>query len=240
MARKLAAEFIGTAILVFFAVGSAVFGAHTMGDLGIALAFGFTLLALAYMFGAVSGCHVNPAVTLGMVVSRRMPVVEGVQHRVAQMAGGILGAAGLEFVTHQNVKDQTGNLGLNGYDNAAHPISMGGAFVVEIILTALLVLVILNVTRTDHVPAGFAGLPIGIALAAIHIAGIPLDGTSVNPARSFGPALFAQGQAFSQVWLFLLAPLVGALVAAAIAPFVSFGFRPPAGTADATADLVRS
>jgi aquaporin Z len=227
MPRKLLAEFFGTGILVFFAVGAAVFGANTMGTLGVALAFGFVLLALAYTFGSVSGCHVNPAVTLGMVVSRRMSPAEGAQYWVAQIAGGIVGAALLKFVVNQNVTDQTGNLGSNGYANDSFPITQTGAFVVEVILTALLVLVILNVTRTEHVPAGFAGLPIGIALGAIHITGIPLTGTSVNPARSFGPALIEGGQAFSQVWLFLLAPLVGALLAVALAPFVSIGSRPP-------------
>ena len=227
MPRKLLAEFLGTAILVFFAVGAAVFGANTMGTLGVALAFGFVLLVLAYAFGAVSGAHVNPAVTLGMVLSRRQSPIEGVQYWIAQLAGGLVGAAGLQFVVNQNVKDQTGNLGSNGYDTTAFPISLGGAFVVEIILTALLVLVVLNVTRTEHVPAGFAGLPIGLALGVIHITGIPLTGTSVNPARSFGPAVFEGGQAWSQLWLFLFAPLVGAAVAVVIAPFVSFGFRPP-------------
>jgi aquaporin Z len=221
LVTRLSAELLGTALLVFFAVGTAVFGADRMGTLGVALAFGFVLLALAYTFGSVSGCHVNPAVTLGMVVSRRMAPVEGAFYWVAQLVGGLLGALMIKFVVEQNVVDQTGNLGANGYDNEAFPITQTGAFVAEIVLTALLVLVVLNVTRSELVPAGFAGLPIGIALAVIHLAGIPLTGTSVNPARSFGPAVVDGGQAWSQLWLFILAPLIGAVIAAAIAPFVS-------------------
>ena len=226
MVTRLAAELLGTALLVFFAVGTAVFGADQMGTLGVALAFGFVLLALAYAFGSVSGCHVNPAVTLGMVVSRRMAPVEGVLYWVAQFVGGLLGALLIKFVVDQNVVDRTGNLGANGYDNEAFPITQTGAFVAEIVLTALLVLVVLNVTRSELVPAGFAGLPIGIALAVIHLAGIPLTGTSVNPARSFGPAVVEGGQAWSQLWLFILAPLIGALIAAAVAPLVSRAHAP--------------
>jgi aquaporin Z len=229
---RLSAEFLGTFLLVFFAVGTAVFGANRMGDLGVALAFGFVLLALAYTFGSVSGCHVNPAVTMGMLVARRLDAVTGAMYMAAQIAGGIVGAALIKFVVEQNVTDQTGALGTNGFDNEAFPITVLGAFVVEVVLTALLVIVVLNVTRSELVPAGFAGLPIGIALAVIHLAGIPLTGTSVNPARSIGPALFEGGDALSQLWLFIVAPLVGGLLAALIAPFVSRA-QAPVAEADA-------
>lgn len=221
LVSRLGAEFVGTMLLVFFAVGTAVFGANVMGTFGVALAFGFVLLALAYTFGSVSGCHVNPAVTLGMVLSRRMDATTGAMYAVAQFAGALVGALLIRFIVSQNVTDQTGALGTNGFDNETYPITVLGAFVAEVILTALLVIVVLNVTRSELVPAGFAGLPIGLALAVIHLAGIPLTGTSVNPARSFGPAVVEGGDALSQLWLFIVAPLVGALVAVVIAPFIS-------------------
>lgn len=224
MGRRLAAEFIGTFLLVFLAVGSAVFGIGGFvgldkngpgsGVVGVALAFGLVLMAMAYAFGPVSGTHVNPAVTLAMLLGRRMPAGEAVGYWVAQFLGGILGGAVLKlFVSSFGVKDQTGGLGTNSYDNGA--INMAGAFVLEVLLTAAFVGVILLVTERVAAP-GFAGIAIGFALTTVHLVGIPLDGTSVNPARSLGPALFAGGDALGQVWLFIVAPLVGALVAVGI------------------------
>ncbi len=222
MGRKLAAEFIGTFLLVFLAVGAAVFGiagkvgAGTpagpgSGIVGVAMAFGLVLLALAYAFGPISGAHVNPAVTLAFVASKRQPANELAPYWVAQVLGGIAGGAVLKlFVSSFGVTDQTGALGTNSYNNGA--INLGGAFVLEVLLTAAFVGVILLVTERVAAP-GFAGLAIGLALTAVHLVGIPLDGTSVNPARSLGPALFAGGEALSQVWLFILAPLVGGVVA---------------------------
>ena len=221
MGRKLTAEFVGTFLLVFLAVGAAVFGiaAHVgvegagpgNGVVGVALAFGLVVLMLAYAFGPVSGTHVNPAVTLAMILTKRQEPKEGGLYMVAQFAGAILGGAVLKlFVSSFGVTDYTGGLGTNSYDNGS--INMGGAFVLEVLLTAAFVLVILLVTELVAAP-GFAGLAIGLALTAVHLVGIPLDGTSVNPARSFGPALFAGGEALGQVWLFILAPLVGAVVA---------------------------
>jgi len=218
LARKLIAEFVGTAILVFFAVGSAVFGIDKVGAVGVALAFGLTLLALAYAIGPTSGCHVNPAVTLGVFLSRGMPATEALGYWIAQFLGGILGAALIKAMTgFGKVHDQTGALGTN---NWGATISGPGAFVLEIILTFLLVVVVLLVTGRAAAP-GFAGLAIGLSLTVIHLVGIPLDGTSVNPARSFGPALFHGGTALSHVWLFLIAPLIGAAVAAALAPVLT-------------------
>jgi aquaporin Z len=224
MGRKLAAEFIGTFLLVFLAVGAAVFGiggavgvngdGPASGVVGVALAFGLVLMALAYAFGPVSGTHVNPAVTLAMLVGRRMPAGEAVGYWVAQFLGGVLGGAALKlFVSSFGVTDQTGALGSNSYDNGA--INLAGAFVLEVLLTAAFVAVILLVTERVAAP-GFAGLAIGVALTTVHLVGIPLDGTSVNPARSLGPALFAGGDALGQVWLFILAPLVGALLAVGV------------------------
>jgi aquaporin Z len=228
--RKTIAEFAGTAILVFFAVGSAVFGIDKIGAVGVALAFGLTLLALAYSIGPVSGCHINPAVTLGALVSHRIDVRTAVAYWIAQIVGGIGGAALLKLMTSSfgKVKDQTGALGTNDWGPS---ISEGGAFLLEVILTFLLVVVVLLVTsRTGSTE--FAGLAIGLVLTVIHLVGIPLDGTSVNPARSLGPALFYGGTPLNHVWLFIVAPLVGGLVAALVAPLLlPFGSRDEALTA---------
>jgi aquaporin Z len=214
--RKAAAEFVGTAILVFFAVGSAVFGIKDIGDTGVAFAFGLVLLAIAYSLGPVSGAHVNPAVTLGVLLRGGVTPVEAGVYWVAQIAGGIAGGALLKLMTSSfgKVTDQTGGLGTN--DWGAH-ISEGGAFVLEIILTFLLVFVVLLVTGRAAAP-GFAGLAIGLVLTVIHLVGIPLDGTSVNPARSLGPAVFAGTHAMSHVWLFIVAPLIGGVLAALVNP----------------------
>jgi aquaporin Z len=223
-ARKLAAEFVGTFLLVFLAVGTAIFGIAAVvgidgagpgsGVVGVALAFGLVLLGIAYAFGPVSGAHVNPAVTLAMLVGRRMSGKEAVGYWIVQFLGAIAAGALLKlFVSSFGVTDYTGALGTNGYDNGN--INLAGAFVLEAVLTAAFVLVILLVTERVAAP-GFAGIAIGLTLTLVHLVGIPLTGTSVNPARSFGPALFEGGVAMQQVWLFILAPLVGALIAVAL------------------------
>jgi len=218
LVRSLAAEFLGTALLVLIAVGSAVAGANVVGGVGIALAFGLTLLALAYAIGPISGCHINPAVTLAVLLSRGMTAREAVGYWAAQFAGGIAGAAVLKLLTSGfgDLTDQTGALGANDWGT----VSMGGAAVVEVLLTFAFVAVILLVTGRAATP-GFAGLAIGLALTAVHLVGIPLTGTSVNPARSLGPALFAGGDALAHVWLFLLAPLVGAVLAVLVVRAIS-------------------
>ncbi|WP_409333161.1 aquaporin [Trujillonella humicola] len=223
LARSLAAEFLGTALLVFIAVGSAVAGIDALGPTGVAFAFGLTLLALAYAIGPISGCHINPAVTLAVLLSGGMAARDAVGYWIAQFAGGIAGAALLQLLTSDfgEVTDQTGALGSNNWGEG---ISMGGAFVLEVVLTFAFVLVILLVTGKAATP-GFAGLAIGLALTAVHLIGIQLDGTSVNPARSLGPALFAGGESLEHVWLFIVAPLIGGAVAVAgarlleVAPF---------------------
>jgi aquaporin Z len=213
----LAAEFFGTAILVFFAVGTAVYSDTAAGVVGIALAFGFTLIALVYTIGSVSGCHVNPGVTFSMVLSGRMNAICGALYAIAQFCGGIIGALLLYWVSHTVLARAGGpfnrkSFGANGYGaNSDLHISQGGAFLVEIILTALLIIVVLGVTTGPGVK-GLEGVAIGTALTAIHLVGIPLTGTSVNPARSLGPAIFATNNALSQVWLFIVAPLCGAVV----------------------------
>ena len=229
--RKLIAEFLGTFLLVLIAVGAAVSGIKASGGvLAVAIAFGFVLIFVAYAFGPISGAHVNPAVTLAMVIARRQPIAEAVGYWIAQFLGAIVAAGVLKFlVASGGVTDQTGGLGSNGFDNGH--ISLAGAFVFEVLATAAFVLVILLVTD-KFATAAAAGLAIGAALTAIHTFGIPLDGTSVNPARSFGPALFAGGTALSQVWLFLLAPLIGGALGALVYPLTRSG-----GEATGQADL---
>ena len=217
VSRKYVAEAAGTFILVFFAVGSAIFGIQTIGEAGVAFAFGLVLVALAYAIGPVSGCHVNPAVTLAVLLARRISPREAGGYVVAQLAGAIVAGAFLKgFVAWGGITDQTGALGTNGWGKT---INGGGAFVLEVLLTALFVLVVLLVTGRATAP-GFAGLAIGLALATVHFVGINLTGTSVNPARSIGPALFAGSEALKQLWLFIVAPLVGALLAAVVWPLV--------------------
>lgn len=215
--RIVMCEFLGTLLLVFFAVGSAVLSGEYIGTLGIALTFGFVLLALAYAIGPISGSHLNPAVTLGMLVAGRITVRAAVQYWIAQILGAIAGAVLLLLVAEQVPGlHRHGAFGTNGYGyRSAVGINIFGAFVTEVILTFLLVYVWLAVTHKIAV-VGFGGLPIGLALAVIHLIGVPVTGASVNPARSLGPALFAGSPALTQVWLFLVAPLVGGALAAVV------------------------
>ncbi|MCF6523189.1 MIP family channel protein [Streptomyces sp. JJ36] len=229
--RPLVAECLGTLLLVFFGVGAAVVAGEYVGSLGIALAFGLTLLALSYTLGALSGCHVNPAVTLGMFLARRIDLPTAVRYWVAQVVGGILGALLLFLVVIQIPGLETDEkFGTNGFgDRSAVGINTFGALLAEIVLTFLLVYVLLSVTHRVAV-LGFDGLPYGMAYAAVHLVGIPLTGTSVNPARSLGPALFAGGAALTQLWLFLVAPLIGGALAAVVHRFThpadEVGHRP--------------
>jgi aquaporin Z len=225
-AKKLAAEFVGTAVLVFIAVGVAtenfgfkIFGSSlAAGVVTTALAFGLVLLALAYAIGPISGCHVNPAVTLGFFAAGRMKATEAVGYVIAQVAGAIGGAAVLWqiFADIPGYNRKVQGLGTDGYgaSSMVH-LNQTGAFVTEVVLTFIFVMVILFATHKAAIQ-GAAGLAIGMALVVVHLIGIPLTGTSVNPARSLGPALIVGGPALSQVWLFLVAPLVGAVIAAAV------------------------
>ncbi len=226
LARKLGAEFLGTMVLVVIAVGVATesFGFHLFGlsySAGVAataLAFGLVLVALVYAIGPISGCHVNPAVTLGFIASGRMKLVEGVEYLVAQFAGGIVGAYLLYwmFTTSPLYRKSVQGLGTDGYGKQSHLfVSQWGAFLIEVVLTAIFVLVVLFATHKASIQ-GAAGVAIGFGLVFVHLIGIPLTGTSVNPARSLGPAIVVGGTALSQVWVFIVAPLVGSLVAAII------------------------
>ncbi len=223
--RSLLAEVLGTALLVFFAVGTATLtfgfkvtgGSTSAGVVSTALAFGLVLAVLVYAIGPVSGCHVNPAVTIGFLVARRISVTDAIGYWIAQLAGGIAGAAALFGIVHEtpHYSKTAIGLGTDGYGaNSIVKLNGTGAFIVEIILTFVFVFVILAVTRRAA-NATVAGLVIGFALTLVHIIGIPLDGTSVNPARSLGPALFIGGSSLSQLWVFIVAPLVGGICAAA-------------------------
>jgi aquaporin Z len=224
-ARKLVAEVIGTALLVLIGVGVATlsFGfkltgtSVSAGVVTTAIAFGFVLLALAYTLGPISGAHVNPAVTFGFVVSGRMKLSEAVGYWIAQFVGAIIGALILYAIVSGAPGYSTTHVGL-GTDGWGHGVSMvgigaGAAFATEAVLTFAFVLVVLIAT-SRIADGGSAGLAIGLALTMVHLIGIPLTGTSVNPARSLGPALIVGGHALGQVWLFIVAPLVGAALAA--------------------------
>ena len=207
--NKFIAEFIGTLVLVLFGCGAAVLGGDHVGQLGIALAFGFAIVAMAYGIGPVSGCHVNPAVSLAVFVAGRMSARDMLVYWVAQFAGALAGAAILMMLAKDGAAS---GLGRNGWGPGyLGEYSMQAALLFEIVFTAIFVVVILGVTG-DKGQGAFAGLAIGITLAVIHIVGIQVTGVSVNPARSFGPAVLAGGQAMSQLWLFVVAPAIGALI----------------------------
>jgi aquaporin Z len=226
MIRKLAVEFLGTAILVFLAVGAATLmfgfkfdgGSVAAGVVVTALTFGLTLLALVYLIGPVSGSHVNPAVTIGALLTGRVSLQEAAGYWIAQFAGGIVGALALwgTFTTSPLYHRATTGLGTDGYgsESMIH-IGAGGAFVFETVLTAVFVFVVLRVT-SETANAATAAIAIGLTLAVVHLVAIPITGTSVNPARSLGPALVVGGTALSQVWLFIVAPLAGGVLAAGL------------------------
>ncbi len=213
--KKAIAEFIGTATLVLFGCGSAVLAGDTVGQLGISFAFGLAIVAMAYGIGPISGCHVNPAVSFGAFVAGRMSLREMFTYWVAQALGAIAGAGVLYTIASGGPNFAMGEwaLGSNGWGPGyLGEYSMTAALVFEVVATFLFLVVILGSTQAKA-PGAFAGLAIGLTLAVIHIVGIQVTGVSVNPARSLGPALFAQGEALGQLWLFIVAPLVGAALA---------------------------
>ena len=215
--NKMLAEFIGTFTLVLFGCGAAVIagpavGATTVGFLGISFAFGLAIVAMAYGIGSVSGCHVNPAVSFGVWIAGRMPTGEMIQYVIAQCLGAIAGAAVLYLIMSGKASGWDGGLGENGWGTGyLGEYNTVSALIFEVVATFLFLITILGVTRKGtplHI-AGFTGVAIGLTLAVIHIVGINVTGVSVNPARSLGPALFVGGTALSQLWLFIVAPLVG-------------------------------
>ena len=218
LGKRATAEFFGTLWLVLGGCGSAVLAAVFqdvgIGLLGVSLAFGLTLLTMAFAIGPISGCHINPAVTFGLVVGKRFPASELLPYVVAQVLGGVVGAGILYLIASGRAGfELSSGFAANGYgEHSPGGYALGAALICEIVMTFFFLLVILGVTA-KRAPAGFAGIPIGLALTLIHLISIPVTNTSVNPARSTGPALFVGGWALSQLWLFWVAPIVGAVVA---------------------------
>ncbi len=224
--QRLAAEFLGTFVLVFGGCGAAIFSAKFLdsdktqlgiGFVGVALAFGLTVLTMAYTVGHISGGHFNPAVTLGLAAGRRFPWRDTAGYIVTQVVAAIVAATVLFVIANGQSGFSAVDSGFatNGYgDRSPGGYSLLACLIIEVVLTAVFLFVILGVTDT-RAPKGFAPIAIGLALTLIHLASIPVTNTSVNPARSIGPALFAGGDAIAQLWLFILAPVVGGLIAGA-------------------------
>ncbi|MEM9495298.1 MAG: aquaporin Z [Pseudomonadota bacterium] len=233
--KKILAEFIGTMTLVLFGCGSAVLAGAEVGQLGISFAFGLAIVAMAYGIGPISGCHVNPAVSFGAFIAGRMSAPEMLQYWGAQFVGALAGAGLLLLIASGTAGYDLGanGLGQNGWGAGyLGEYSLMAALVFEIVMTALFLIVILGATE-DGAPTAFAGLAIGLTLAVIHIVGIQVTGVSVNPARSFGPAVFVGGKAIAQLWLFIVAPLIGAGIAGALYKAGLLGAKPPAAEANA-------
>ncbi len=215
--KRYAAEFVGTFVLVFASCGAAVIAGDIIGFLGVAIAFGLSLMAMVYAIGPISGCHINPAVTLGVILSKKMDARYAAGYMLAQVLGAIAGAAILLVI----VKGAPGGydptvagFAANGYgDYSPGNYNMLAAFVTEVVLTFILVYTVLAATDI-RAPVGFAGIAIGFVLTLVHLVGIPVTNTSVNPARSIGPAIFVGGWAMTQLWLFIVAPFIGAAIAA--------------------------
>ncbi|WP_370862468.1 MIP family channel protein [Parabacteroides faecis] len=209
--KKYVAEMIGTMVLVLMGCGSAVFAGTvqpfaSVGTLGVAFAFGLAVLTMVYTIGKISGCHINPAITLGMLLSKRISGKDAGMYMVFQVIGAIIGSSIL-FILAKDSGSTTTLTGANGYHDLVQ------AFVAETVFTFIFLLVVLGST-SKGANNKFAGIAIGLALVLIHIVCIPITGTSVNPARSIGPALFQGGEALSQLWLFIVAPFLGAAIAA--------------------------
>lgn len=226
---KYFSELFGTFVLVFFGCGTAVIcggitgGAATgfLGTLAIALAFGLSVTASSYAIGHISGCHLNPAVSLALLINKKLSVIDFISDVIAQTLGAIAGSVLLLFITHNTDSLYfSKNLGQNGFGaNSQLGINMFGAIVIEVVLTFVFVMVILGVTSSKKFES-VSGVIIGLTLTLVHLVGIPLTGTSVNPARSLAPAIFAGKEALSQVWVFLVAPLAGAALAALVFKYI--------------------
>jgi aquaporin Z len=221
LGKRATAEFLGTFWLVLGGCGSAVLAAAFpdvgIGLLGVSLAFGLTVVTMAYAIGHVSGCHLNPAVTVGLVAGKRFPSGELIPYVIAQVLGAVAGAGVLYVIASGKAGfDVSAGFASNGYgEHSPGGYSLGAALVCEVVMTFVFLMVILGATDR-RAPAGLAGLAIGLCLTLIHLISIPVTNTSVNPARSTGPALFVGGWALSQLWLFWVAPIVGAAIAGAV------------------------
>jgi aquaporin Z len=204
---------MGTAVLMLVGPGSAIIAVDVIGVFGVAFAFGLALLAMAYTIGHVSGCHINPAVTLGFLLTRKISVVQAGVYWVAQVVGAVVGGLIIYIITEGGDLDQTGVFAANGWgSDIGSRFGLGSTIVVEIVFTAMLVFVVLATTTVGY-PTGFGGLAAGLTLTMIHLATIPVDNTSVNPARSIGAAIFSGSDALTQLWAFIVWPLVGAVIA---------------------------
>jgi len=215
-AKRYVAELIGTFVLVLMGCGSAVLAGRFIGFVGISFAFGLSVVAMAYTIGGISGCHINPAISVSMFTAGKMNAKDTVFYVVMQCVGSTLAAALLFLIASGDPKYSLAlnGLGQNGYGLASPAgFSMTSAFVAEVVLTFIFLIVIFGST-SEKAPKGFAGLSIGLGLVLIHLVGIPVTGTSVNPARSLGPALLVGGVALQQLWLFWVAPIIGGIVAA--------------------------
>lgn len=220
LSKKLFAEFFGTAWLVFGGCGAAIFAAAYpglgIGFLGVALAFGLTLLTMAFAIGHISGCHINPAVSIGLAIGRRFPMAHVLPYWAAQVSGAFVAASALYVIARGKPGFVLGSFAANGY--GAHSpggYTMQSCFVAEMILTFFFLFIIFGATDV-RAPKGFGPIAIGLGLTLIHLVGIPITNTSVNPARSTSQALFVQGWAMSQLWMFWLAPILGAVLAGLI------------------------
>ena len=216
--KKYAAELIGTAALVLIGCGSAAIAGQYIGYAGIAFAFGLTVLVMVYAVGNISGCHINPAITVAMLVAGKIKGKDAILYIVSQCIGAIIGAGILLAIAKglPGYATAVNGLGQNGYgDQSPAGYAMWACFVAELVLTALFLFVIFG-SLSEKAPKGFAGISIGFTLVLIHLVAIPITGTSVNPARSLGPAVFVGGDALPQLWLFWVAPLVGGILAAII------------------------
>jgi aquaporin Z len=212
--RIYGAEAVGTAVLMLIGPGTAILAYNQVGNVGVSLSFGFALLAMVYAIGNVSGSHINPAVTLAFVITKKMSIQTAIYYWVAQVLGALAGGLLLYVATEgaDEELDATGVFAANGWgDKIGSNFGIGSVIVVEIVFTALLIFVVLS-TTTRAFPVGFNGLAAGLTLAMIHLATIPVDNTSVNPARSIGAAIFSGSDALAQLWAFILWPLVGAVV----------------------------
>ena len=218
--KKYLAEMVGTMVLVLMGCGSAVFAGNIaaacgagVGTLGVAMAFGLSVIAMAYTIGGISGCHINPAITLGCMLSGRMKSKEGLMYMLFQVIGALIGSTILWILTSNIDMEYATTTGAN---SCAPGVGIAGGLIAEIVFTFVFVLVVLGTTDAKKGAGSFAGLAIGLSLVLVHIVCIPLTGTSVNPARSIGPALFAGGEALSQLWLFIVAPFIGAALSAGV------------------------
>ncbi len=227
MGKKFLAEFFGTMWLVIGGCGTAILATNTslfpglnVNFIGVALAFGLTVLTMAYTIGHISGCHLNPAVTIGLWVGKRLPQNQVFTYIAAQVLGAILGASIIYFIASGQPNFTAGDFAANGYgDHSPGNFNLTSAFITEFVMTFFFLLVILGVT-SPKAPAGFAGIAIGLCLTLIHLISIPVTNTSVNPARSTSQAFFADGGwAFGQLWLFWVAPILGAVIAGLLANY---------------------